>query len=216
VAAVEVWVGTSGYSYTDWVGTFFPPGTRPGQLLAQYARHFPVVELNSTFYRPPSREVLLRQADKVPRSFQFLVKVPQVISHDQDPAELAGFRRAALALKQRHQLLGLLCQLPQSTHYADKTLQWLRRLAAALGDMRLSVEFRHVSWAHPEVPDWLAEHGLDLVAVDVPDLPALYPRGWVRSGSRAYVRLHSRNAAKWYKGDKQRYDFEYDDASLRE
>ena len=63
---------------------------------------------------------------------------------------------------------------------------------------------------------WLAEQGLDLVAVDVPDLSGLYPRGWVRSGRRAYVRLHSRNAAAWYGGGQERYDYDYDDAALSE
>jgi uncharacterized protein YecE (DUF72 family) len=66
------------------------------------------------------------------------------------------------------------------------------------------------------VPHWLAEHGLDLVAVDVPPLPGLYPSGWVHSGPRVYVRLHSRNASNWYKGDKERYDYKYTDATLGE
>jgi uncharacterized protein YecE (DUF72 family) len=66
------------------------------------------------------------------------------------------------------------------------------------------------------MPPWLAEHGLDLVAVDVPNIQSLYPRGWVQAGPRAYVRLHSRNAANWYKGGKERYDYDYDDATLSE
>jgi uncharacterized protein YecE (DUF72 family) len=185
-------------------------------MLAHYAHVFPLVELNFTFYRPPTREMLLRLADKAPAGFAFLVKLPRTLSHEQSPHDLAGFRQAVLGLHGRRQLLGLLCQLPQATHYEKKNLDWLRHLAAALGDLHLAVEFRHRSWARPDVPAWLGERGLDLVAVDVPDLRGLYPRGWVHSGPRAYVRLHSRNAANWYLGDKERYDYSYDDAALGE
>ncbi len=213
---MDVWIGTSGYSYADWVGDFYPPGLRPAQMLTHYARVFPLVELNFTFYRPPTREALLRLADKAPAGFGFVVKLPRTLSHEQSPRDLAGFRQAVLGLHGRRQLLGLLCQLPQATHYEKKNLDWLRHLAAALGDLRLAVEFRHRSWARPDVPAWLGERGLDLVAVDVPDLRGLYPRGWVHCGPRAYVRLHSRNAANWYLGDKERYDYSYDDAALGE
>jgi uncharacterized protein YecE (DUF72 family) len=213
---MDVWIGTSGYSYADWVGGFYPPGLRPSGMLAHYARLFPLVELNFTFYRPPTRAALLRLADKVPAGFSFLVKLPRTLSHEQSPNDLAGFRQAVLGLHERGQLRGLLCQLPQATHYAKKNLSWLRHLSAALGDLRLAVEFRHRSWARPDVPPWLGERGLDLVAVDVPDLPGLYPRGWVHSRPRAYVRLHSRTAANWYLSDKERYDYAYDDDALGE
>ena len=84
-----------------------------------------------------------------------------------------------------------------------------------VGDLNLAVEFRHRSWAGPETVAWLADLGLAIVAVDVPDLPGLYPRGWVQSGPTAYVRFHSRNANR-YRSDKDRYDYDYDDAALNE
>jgi uncharacterized protein YecE (DUF72 family) len=68
----------------------------------------------------------------------------------------------------------------------------------------------------PELAAWLAGQNLDLVAVDAPDLPALFPTGWVQSGPRVYVRLHSRNAGNWYGSDKERYDYSYSDAELGE
>src|SRR5262249_52326613 len=92
----------------------------------------------------------------------------------------------------------------------------VRKLAAHLSGLGAAVEFRHRSWAEPEVPAWLAGLGLDLVAVDAPRLPGLYPRGWAQSGRRVYVRLHSRNGEKWYQGEKERYDYHYDDGALQE
>jgi uncharacterized protein YecE (DUF72 family) len=88
-------------------------------------------------------------------------------------------------------------------------------LARTLAPDRLAVEFRHRSWWRAEVPMWLGELGVDLVAVDVPDLPGLYPRGLVRSSGRIYVRLHSRNDANWYR-DESRYDYNYTDDALAE
>lgn len=213
---MDVWIGTSGYSYPDWVGGFYPAGTRPGQMLAYYARRFPLVELNFTFYRPPTAEMLAKLAGQTPPGFLFLVKLPRTISHDRGTQDVDGFRKAALELDGRGRLAGLLCQLPQSAHKDRASRAWVETVGKALGDLRLAVEFRHRSWAGPETLAWMAELGLSTVAVDAPDLPGLYPRGWVQSGPTAYVRFHSRNKANWYLSDKERYDYHYDDAALVE
>jgi len=213
---MQVWIGTSGYSYPDWVGDFYPEGTRPERFLTSYARHFPLVELNFTFYRPPTRAMLLRLAAKAPPDFQFVVKAPRLISHDQRPLEIPGFRDAVEGLQARGQLAGVLAQFPQSMHCTRADCDWVATLAKELGHLRLAVEFRHSSWARPGLPAWLAEKGLDLVGVDVPEIAALFPRGWAQSGSAAYIRLHSRDAAKWYEDGGARYDYDYGDAELGE
>jgi uncharacterized protein YecE (DUF72 family) len=213
---MKTWVGTSGYSYPDWVGPFYPAGTRPKRMLAYYAGQFPLVELNFTFYRPPTPEMLARLAEQVPAGFQFVVKLPRSISHEEKPADLPLFRRSVEEMCRRGCLLGVLCQLPQSHHYGARRLEWLDRLGRELADCHLAVEFRHHSWARPDLPDWLAERQIDLVSVDAPDLPQLYPSGLVCSTRRIYVRLHSRNAGNWYRSDRERYDYDYDDAELGE
>jgi uncharacterized protein YecE (DUF72 family) len=185
-------------------------------MLALYSRLFPTVELNFTFYRTPTAELLARQADQTPPGFQFLVKVPRTLSHDRSPADLAPFRAAAEELRRRGRLLGVLCQFPPTFRHGPKGKAWLAALARGLEGLTPAVEFRHHSWHRPEVPAWLGEHGLDLVSVDVPDLPALYPRGLVQSGPRLYVRFHSRDASRWYAADKRRYDYTYSEAELVE
>jgi hypothetical protein len=65
---MKVWIGTSGYSYADWVGPFYPHGLRPKQMLRYYGGHFPVVELNFTFYRLPTAAMLARLADQTPQA----------------------------------------------------------------------------------------------------------------------------------------------------
>src|SRR5262249_49021527 len=213
---MHVWIGTSGYSYPDWVGTLYPPGTRAGRMLAHYCRVFPLVELNFTFYRPPTATMLTRVARQTPHGFQFLVKIPRILSHERQLAGLAPFREAVAALHERGRLLGLLCQLPQAAHHDRPGLAWLDALARELGTYRLAVEFRHRSWDNPEVAPWLGERGMELVSVDAPNLPGLYPSGLRQAGSRVYVRFHSRNAANWYQSDKERYDFDYSDPMLQE
>jgi uncharacterized protein YecE (DUF72 family) len=215
-AVMQIWIGTSGYSYPDWVGDFYPRGMRPAGMLSYYTRQFPLVELNYTFYRPPTVSALATLADKTPAGFRFLVKVPQTISHEGRPDDLPSFRLAAGELARRGQLSGVLLQLPQSFHYSKGKLDWLAWLADATNDLRPAVEFRHRSWARPEMPEWLESHSLDLVSVDAPDLPGLYPPGWVQSGRRVYVRLHSRNAPNWYADGKERYNYFFADAELKE
>lgn len=213
---MQVWIGTSGYSYADWVGPFYPEGTRPPGMLACYVRHFPLVELNFTFYRLPARGQLDRIARQTPEGFRFLAKLPRSLSHERDTRELDAFRRSIDELKTCQRLSGVLCQLPQSFHRNEPNQAWVETLAREFAGSGLAVEFRHRSWDRPSVPDWLRSLQADLVAVDVPDIGALYPRGLVRSGSRVYVRFHSRRADRWYQSDKERYDYGYGDAELSE
>jgi uncharacterized protein YecE (DUF72 family) len=213
---MQVWVGTSGYAYGDWVGDFYPRQTPAGRMLPEYARHFPLVELNYTFYRLPTPEELVRLVRKAPEGFQFLVKLHQSLSHEHDLGQAGLFRAAVDAVRAEGKLLGLLCQYPQRFHDDPPNRQRLERLAAAFAGHTLAVEFRHVSWARPEVPAWLAGRGLHLVSVDAPHIPALYPSGLVQSSRLIYVRFHSRRAVSWYEGDKERYDYLYSDDELKE
>ncbi len=213
---MNVWIGTAGYSYSHWVGPFYPPGTPARRMLAQYARHFPLVELNFTFYRTPTADILLRLAGQTPAGFQFAVKLPRLLSHDRRPEELGQFHEAVTALHARGQLAGVVAQFPQAAHNTPAARRWLAWLGRQLAGLRLAVEFRHVSWADPCVPAWLDGHGIGLVSVDVPDVPLLYPRGLGRAGRRVYVRFHSRNRAAWYEADVKRHDYEYSEAECRE
>jgi uncharacterized protein YecE (DUF72 family) len=213
---MQVWIGTSGFSYPDWVGPFYPAGTRSNRMLPHYCRAFPLVELNFTYYRPPTRAMLTRLARQTPPGFQFLVKMPRSLSHEESTHDLLGFRLAIDALMLERRLSGILCQIPQSSHRTRTRTAWLEHLASEFREHRLAIEFRHRSWAHADVTAWVREQQMDLVAVDVPDLPNLYPRGFVQSGDRIYIRLHSRQADKWYASGADRYDYDYDDAELSE
>src|SRR5262245_51183297 len=78
---MQIFAGTSGFSYPQWKGSFYPPDLPDGELLAYYAARLPVVEINNTFYRMPRADLLTRWAEKVPDGFQFVLKAPQRITH---------------------------------------------------------------------------------------------------------------------------------------
>lgn len=212
---MEVWIGTSGYSYSDWVGDLYPPGTPAKRMLAYYARVFPVTELNFTFYRPPTAQVLARQAQQTPPGFRFAVKLFRGFTHEHDLAG-AAFREAVDVLHRDGRLVALLAQFPQHFRYDKKALAFLDALASQFAGYPLAVEFRHRSWARPEIPEWLGARGLHLVSVDVPPIPTLFPAGLVQSSRLVYVRFHSRRTEAWYEGEKERYDYLYSDAELLE
>jgi uncharacterized protein YecE (DUF72 family) len=213
---MQLWIGTSGYSYPDWVGGFYPAGTSSQKMFSHYIRHFPLVELNYTFYRPAEKSSLLRLAHKASKEFQFIVKLHRSLSHEHDLSGAPAIREAIDALQNENRLLGLLCQYPQEFHYTKQNLGRLEALAHKFPGHEMAVEFRHQSWHVPEVTDWLRQRQLNLVSVDVPSIPSLYPRRLVLSGRLIYIRLHSRNKDAWYANDKSRYDYLYSDKELLE
>ncbi|CAN5400069.1 DUF72 domain-containing protein [soil metagenome] len=211
---MRVWIGTSGYSYQSWVGPFYPKGTRQPNMLSVYSETFPLAELNFTYYRLPTPEMLARQVERAPAGFQFLVKFPKTISHDEKDTELDAFHQAVSVMKASNSLLGVLLQMPQAAHQTKKRWRWLDFLFDRMADLPLAVEFRHHSWFEDSVNERLTRSKVDLVAVDVPDLPDLYPRAFVQTTPRVYIRLHSRKAENWYLSDQDRYDYFYSDDEM--
>lgn len=214
---VPVWLGTAGYSWPDWVGPFYPRGTPSSKMLTYYAAQFPFVEVNSTFYRPPSPGQFEKLASRTPNGFRFSLKAPRTASHERSVHDLAACRQAGKELAARSALVGFVLQFPESFHDTPRNRDWVSRVGNGLRPFPIWVEFRHRSWEWPRLGDWLRQRGLELIAVDVPDLPHLFPRGILDSrASRVYIRLHSRQAAKWTGHGTARYAYDFSDQELRE
>jgi len=233
--ARRVFVGTSGYSFADWVGPFYPPGTRAGDFLAHYARHFAAVEVNATYYRVPPPAAMAAMERKSPPGFRFVVKVNQAMTHERllAPALVRDFRAALEPLREAGKFDGLLAQFPWGFRRTEANEAHLDRLRHALGDDPLFVEFRHDSWAGAGVADRLRAAGLGFCAVDEPELEGLMPPVTHLTAADAYVRFHGRNARNWWGGapaEKRpaahgpaaarppgdRYDYDYRADELRE
>ena len=182
---MQLFAGTSGFSYKEWCGEFYPPKLPAREMLAHYAQRLPTVEINNTFYRLPTAALLEGWRSQVPESFRFGVKTPRRISHVK---RLRGcgddFRVLLKALETLEPCLGpLLVQLPPFFK-CDRDV-----LAAFVAELpagcHAAFEFRHASWFVPEVYDLLANRNLAVVQSEESDgfTPAPWTADW------AYLRL---------------------------
>ncbi len=165
--SMQVRIGTSGYQYKQWRGSFYGEKCKDADMLAAYATQLDSVEINNTFYRMPKREVLARWAQQVPESFRFAIKAPQRITHVQ---RLKAEDDSLELLLENLQVLGdklgvVLFQLPPFLRKDEERLgKFLERLPKGLP---VSFEFRHESWNDAAVHAQLREHGAALCTADV-------------------------------------------------
>lgn len=214
----EILVGTSGYSYEDWRGSFYPEGLPKEEFLRYYSLFFPFVELNFSYYTMPSRKALTAMADRTHAGFGFTLKAHKSLTHEPGPGwrdDATAFVGAAAALAERDRLLAALVQLPYSFHHTPERRTFLANLLDALTPLPLAVEFRNDEWQGQRVEDGLRERGVGVVMVDRPELPGLPPQGEAVTGPVAYVRFHGRNESAWWDGDAtSRYDYLYSQEEL--
>jgi uncharacterized protein YecE (DUF72 family) len=220
---MPIHIGTSGYSYKDWKGPFYPEKTRPQEMLGLYAGRFDTVELNFSYYRQPDPRQLERMAASAGAAkadFTFSIKAYKGMTHEITPdwpAAARQFREATLALAEAKRLAAVLLQFPYSFHYTVQNRRHLDALTQRLEGLPLACEFRCREWLTERVYEGLRERNVALVAVDEPQLDGLLPPVAVPTADLAYVRFHGRNQENWWRGDSaSRYDYLYAEEELRE
>ena len=183
---VKVWVGTSGYSYKEWLGNFYPEDLPSKEMLRFYSSRLPAVEINNTFYRLPRESVLASWAEQVPADFRFVLKAAQKITHvkrlKDTGAEVEYLFRVAVALGQS--LGAVLFQLPPNLR---KDLERLERFLSLVPNERAAAfEFRHPSWLDDEVLALLRARNCALCVADTDETqnPNLIP-----TATWGYMRL---------------------------
>ena len=214
----RTFVGTSGYSFQDWVGPFYPHGTPRGKMFDYYVRRFPCVEINASYYRilPPS--VMAQIGQKAPEGYPFIVKAHKSLTPDRDESEdhLGAWIASVQPLVERNQMAGVLAQFPYSFKLSQNSLDYIARTRERLSDYPYFAEFRHVGWMRPDVFNFLRENRIEFVSVDEPPLQGLLPPTPVMTGDTLYVRFHGRNTEHWWGGGGDRYDYRYNKAELTE
>lgn len=216
-----VYLGTSGYSYDDWVGPFYPPGTPKKDFFAHYLQHFRCVELNFSYYTQPSAATLERLAAQTDPEFRFTLKACKelTLGRSQEPAEYRQFAAGVAPLVERGQLGAVLLQFPNSFRLTRENVDHLRFMREQWPGWPLVVELRHREWVEDERTfKFLTDQRLGFCGVDEPRLPGLLPPTARYTASPAYVRFHGRNAAKWYHHDEawERYNYLYAPEELAE
>jgi uncharacterized protein YecE (DUF72 family) len=212
---MRVEIGTAGYAYPAWKPEFYPPGLASAEFLPFYARHFPVVEINSTFYRPPTAAQVTRMLRLTPEKFAYLFKIPRSASHDGETNELYAFVAGVRPAWDAGRLRAVLIQFPETFRRTLWGERWLGTVQHAVQPIPLAVEFRHVSWDDPTTLQRIGQRGISIVGVGVPDLAPLFPPGpRPGCGPIFYARLHGENPENWYAGGELRYSYDYPDATL--
>lgn len=186
---MDLYVGTSGYSYKQWKGNFYPEDLSDKKMLGYYSEQFNTVEINNTFYRMPKQNVLDAWKKEVPRNFQFIIKSPKRITHINkleinDSTEY--FVKTVMTLDDK---LGVL--LFQFPPYFKKDIGKLNTFLESLPpDTRAAFEFRNESWFDDEVFDALKKYGQALCMADTDEKPV---KEIISTADWGYLRLRKTN-----------------------
>lgn len=189
----NLYVGTSGYSYKEWKGSFYPEKLPAKDMLPYYAERLKAVELNNTFYRLPKREMVESWKNQVPDNFRFSVKASQRITHFKRLKEAEEATRYMLdtVMALEDHLGVVLFQLPPNMKKDLERLDTFLKILPA--ELPAAFEFRHPSWFDDEIVELLKHDNRALCVSDTDDLPANHID---RTADWGYLRLRRVNYSK--------------------
>jgi len=199
----KILIGTSGWSYDEWRGKFYPPDLPKSRWLEYYAEIFQTVEINATFYRSFKETTYRKWYERSPQRFKFVLKAPKWITHrkrlDDVDEDIKVFSNSVSVLGDKFGLT--LMQLPPGLEYEPERLR--KALLAFDDPATVAVEFRSSRWIRDETKQILIDTGSVFCIVDSPTSEKV---DWITS-STAYIRLHGRKS--WY-------DYDYSHKELEE
>ncbi len=211
-----IYIGTSGFQYDDWIGTYYPQDLPKNQWLGYYAKEFNTLELNFTYYRMPSAKSTFSMSKQVPDRFLFTVKATQEMTHarERDPKLFEQFTQAIMPMREAGKFGAILAQFPNSFRAGEESRDYIKWFREQLGDLPVVVEFRNKDWLTEETYELLHANNLGFCSVDEP----YFPRVAQVTANIAYVRFHGRNYKKWWKHEHayERYDYTYSSEELKE
>lgn len=228
-------IGTSGWNYPTgrgtWNGIFYPPADQRGRTFDElrfYAERFNTVEVNSTFYGQPRREVSLAWVRRTPEDFEFSVKLYQKFTHPRmttdrspvSPTDVDEFKGGIEPLAAAGRLGALLAQFPASFKDSPEAREYLHWLLQTFREYPVTVELRHKSWSDGDayVFDLLNEYGAAWTQIDEPKFRFSIRQDLLPNVTTFYyMRLHGRNAEQWWehKQSEDRYNYLYSERELK-
>ena len=218
-------MGPAGWSYQDWEGIVYPPkkGSKFDPLV-YLSDLFDTIELNNTFYRPPSSQMSKSWANRVqsnPR-FKFTAKLWRNFTHERQSlteADEGVFKTGLGPLVESDRLGALLLQFPYSFHNTEENRGYVQKVADQFKEYPLVLEIRHASWDRGSAYQFLRELGVGFCNIDQPQVS--YSIGSTKkvTSKIGYLRLHGRNVKEWFRegaGRDARYDYLYNEFELFE
>lgn len=217
-------VGTAGWSYPDWIGVVYPKRAPDGfDALRYLAAYVDVIEINNTFYRPPTADVSERWVASVDglESFRFTAKLFRGFTHA-SPLEwsiddVSSYRNGVRPLVEAGRLECLLAQFPFYFDARSENLDHVQRIADTFADVPIVVEVRHRSFLAPRVMEWLRARSVSFCNIDQPLARTSIEPGARVTGPIGYFRLHGRNRDAWFSKGAERdekYDYLYSPREL--
>jgi uncharacterized protein YecE (DUF72 family) len=220
----KIRVGPAGWSYDDWKGRVYPaPPPRGFDALEYLAAYFDTIEINSSFYRPPSEKTTRSWVRRVGHNpaFRFTAKLYRVFTHERGTASAEDektFKQGIEPLAEATILGVLLIQFPWSFKNTPETQAYLTDLLEKFKEYPLVVEVRHASWNKEPIYSFLTERGVGFCNIDQPIFDrSIKPSSRV-TASVGYVRLHGRNYENWFSEQADvaaRYDYLYSPEELK-
>jgi len=217
----KFYIGPAGWSYKDWIGTVYTKKDARDKLQI-IARYFNCIEINSSFYRIPSRSIVSSWCERIEwkREFLFTVKVWQRFTHERKISEdeVHYFLRAFEPLLTKNRLGAFLIQFPWSFKMDEENVKYLHRLSSFFRDVPAAVELRHGSWNSESGIETIKNLGLAICNIDQPQIAnPMPPTDYATIKDLAYIRLHGRNARSWFAegaGRDERYNYLYSTEEL--
>ncbi len=217
-------VGPAGWSYEDWEGIAYPRDVLRFDPLAYLAGYFDTIEINNTFYRPPSLKMATSWAKRVEGNerFKFTAKLFRSFTHDRDSLaeeDEGDFKKGLEPLMASGRLGALLAQFPYSFHYTEGNRKYVQELAVKFREYPLVLEVRHASWDRAPAYQFLRENRIGFCNIDQPAMS--YSIGATKEVTApvGYLRLHGRNKKNWFRegaGREARYDYLYNEFEIFE
>ncbi len=222
----QYYVGTAGWSYKDWEGIVYPEKKGANfHSLIYLTQYINIVEINSTFYRPPAISISLSWIKKVENQTEFLfsIKLHQVFTHKRkgfSQKDVDNFKFGIEPLKAKNRLAAILLQFPWSFANTPFHTEYLIRLFKLFAGYPLAIEVRHGSWDRADFYNILSEYKVCFCNIDQPIFHnSIKPSALSTNPEYSYVRLHGRNYKNWFKenaGRDERYNYLYTKEELQD
>ena len=220
----NLFIGTSGWSYADWAGIVYPARRSSGfSDLTYLSQFFDAVEINTSFYRPPTTRMCAKWVERTAENprFTFTAKLWRRFTHERSQAwtvgEVLQFKDGMRPLCEAEKLGALLVQFPWSFSTDAKNMDWIERIADAFAEFHCVVEVRHASWNRPDALDFLRRRRMGFCNIDQPSSSKGIGPTNIAVGPLAYYRFHGRNREAWFNKDAgrdARYDYLYNEGEL--